>query len=121
MSLLDHTPSPNPTILRPDPKRWGARFVDAKWDAHRAAVLDHAKRAGHPSVYDYEAEAEVEMLVLLALPLSKALKLRTDCETSPHAWKQDIGADLRRQMTDRTIIDTDDTPANGIPRPGGVA
>ena len=122
MSLIDRPSAPVRTLNAVEPRRF--RYTDEQRDAHKALVYQRsaaykAALAGHPSVapYDHEAEATAEVLVLLALPLSQALDLRTDCETSPHAWKQAICADMRRQMTDRTIIDTDPTPPHGTGRP----
>lgn len=110
MSLMDR-PSPAPRMIDAATVRRAARST-AQREAHLAQVPAHALAAGHPCApYDYEAE-RIEVTVLVALSLKDALRLRTECETSPHAWKQAIGATLRRQMSERA----DWTPADGIPR-----
>ena len=118
------TPSPMARPLQvTDLRTWGTRRTQVERDTHRATVRAHAMRAGHPSVapYDHEAEPRLEVTVLLALSLGEAARVRTMCEQSPHVDDHAIGAAIRRQMTDRTVVESDPCPPGGYPRPGGVA
>jgi hypothetical protein len=112
-------PSPSPRLITPDPRRWGQRYDDARREAHKATVREHAARAQHPSVYDHEAERGQIVGVLLALSLAEALRVHTMLDQSPHVDDHAIAATIRRQMAGRP--DPDDTPPHGITRPGGVA
>lgn len=114
--------SPSPVVVRPDPKLWGTRYPAPQRDGHKAAVLDHAKRAGHPCV-PYDREGEDTATPLVMLPMVTTLEaslivtaLRGSAFGACHELGERLAADLRARP-----VAVDVCPPNGIPRPGGVA
>ena len=114
-------PSPNPVIVRPDPKRWGARYDDAQRDAHKVTVRAHAAAAGHPCVYDREGEDTATPLVMLPpVTTLEASLIVTALRGSAFLPCHELGERLAHDLRARPVP-VDMCPPFGTPRPGGVA
>ena len=116
------TPSPNPTVLRPDPKRWAQRYDAAQREAHKAQVRAHALAAGHPSCapYDHERESCLPTVALSGSTLEASLIVRALVQSSSAASRE-LGERIDADVRARYTVSVDDCPPLGTKRPGGVA